>query len=233
MSKKRIFTVGFDLPGDDLEYIPIDSDQTLLDADIILFEPSLPYSYSDGSYNGKVCLSEYDSFNTKEILDHWYSEIVSACNAGKVIIIYLTKPIELFRYTGKTDYSGTGRSRVTTKMVAEISSYESVPKLNTTVAKSGKQIRIEANATYIKPYWKEFSRYSFYQVQIEGDFTHILLKTPSADKIVGAAFHAKSGTLLFLPPLQYDEEEFEEYDEKTGEEYWTEKGLTFGAKLVI
>jgi len=233
MSKKRIFTVGFDLPGDDLEYIPIDSDQTLLDADIILFEPSLPYSYSDGSYNGKVCLSEYDSFNTKEILDHWYSEIVSACNAGKVIIIYLTKPIELFRYTGKTDYSGTGRSRVTTKMVAEISSYESVPKLNTTVAKSGKQIRIEANATYIKPYWKEFSRYSPYQVQIEGDFTHILLKTPSADKIVGAAFHAKSGTLLFLPPLQYDEEEFEEYDEKTGEEYWTEKGLTFGAKLVI
>jgi len=34
--RKRIFTVGFDLPGSEFEYIKFDSDQTLLDADIIL-----------------------------------------------------------------------------------------------------------------------------------------------------------------------------------------------------
>jgi hypothetical protein len=41
MAKKRIFTVGFDLPGDEFEYIRADSTQTLLDADIILFQPTL------------------------------------------------------------------------------------------------------------------------------------------------------------------------------------------------
>lgn len=230
MSKKRIFTVGFDLPGDDFEYIPFDSDQTLLDADIILFEPDLPY-YSNDSFQGKMRLSEKDSFDSKETLNHWHSEILSTYNAGKLIIIYLTKPIEYFRDTGEQTHSGTGRSMRTTKMVTEISSYESIPKLSNPVAKSGTQIRIEANAAYIKPYWKEFSRYSPYQVHIEGDFSNILLKTHSGGKIVGAAFHEKTGTLLFLPPLQFGEEEFEDFDADTGDEYWTKKGEKFGAKL--
>jgi hypothetical protein len=34
--QNRISVVGFDLPGDEFEYIAFDSDQTLLDADIIL-----------------------------------------------------------------------------------------------------------------------------------------------------------------------------------------------------
>lgn len=41
MAKHRIFTVGFALPGDEFEYVEFDSDTTLLDADIVLFEPSL------------------------------------------------------------------------------------------------------------------------------------------------------------------------------------------------
>jgi hypothetical protein len=32
-----MFTVGFDLPGSEFEYIKFDSDQTLLDADIVLY----------------------------------------------------------------------------------------------------------------------------------------------------------------------------------------------------
>ena len=38
MARKKIFTVGFELPGDDFESVSFDSDQSLLDADIILFE---------------------------------------------------------------------------------------------------------------------------------------------------------------------------------------------------
>jgi hypothetical protein len=41
MAKNRIFTIGFDLPGDEFEYVEFRSDQTLLDADIVLFQPTL------------------------------------------------------------------------------------------------------------------------------------------------------------------------------------------------
>src|ERR1700680_1078932 len=120
MPKRRIFTVGFELPGDEFEYVEFASDQTLLDADIILFEPTLgSYStepdYQTGGarlYAGKPVLDEHSSFVTQRQVAHWRSEIVSAINAGKLVVIYLTKPIECYRYTGQKEYSGSGKSRV-------------------------------------------------------------------------------------------------------------------------
>lgn len=78
MTKKRIFTVGFELPGAEFEYIEFGSDQTLLDADIILFEPSLgEFDFEYGAqYAGKNILSHYSSSIVKERLKHWHSEII-------------------------------------------------------------------------------------------------------------------------------------------------------------
>src|SRR5438876_9029422 len=176
MAKSRIFTVGFELPGDEFEYVEFHSDQTLLDADIILFEPTLGIFSSEKYYNGKPLLTENSSFATKDRLDHWQSEIISAVKAGKVVIVYLAKPVECFRHTGDKQFSGTGRSRVATNLVTGISSYEAVPYLTVVTSKSGKKIRIEPDAPFLGPYWPEFSNYSPYEVKIVGNFKQLLLK---------------------------------------------------------
>ena len=100
MAKNRIFTIGFELPGDVFEYVEFNSDQTLLDANIVLFEPTLGNYSSYESYNGKPLLSEHSSFSTKQYLEHWHSEIVAAVKAGKLVIVYLARPIECYRHTG-------------------------------------------------------------------------------------------------------------------------------------
>lgn len=203
MAKKRIFTVGFELPGNDFESIEFGSDQTLLDADIVLFEPTLGYYHSYKDYNGKPLLDDYSSFKTKEHLDHWRVEIIAAINACKLVVVYLTKPVECYRQTGQKEYSGTGRSRSITNLVTEISSYESVPNKMRVTSKRGKEIRLEKDATYLSPYWKEFSIYSPYEVEIEGDFKRVLLRSRDGNRIVGAAIHKTTGgALLFLPPLR-------------------------------
>jgi hypothetical protein len=102
MAKKRIFTVGFDLPGDEFEYIRADSTQTLLDADIILFQPTLGSTseefdhYRGGAklFSGVPILTEHSSFQAKRRVDHWRSEIIAAVKAGKLVIIYLNATIE-------------------------------------------------------------------------------------------------------------------------------------------
>jgi hypothetical protein len=235
MAKRRIFTVGFALPGDEFECIDFDSDQTLLDADIILFQPTLGDHYGTESYNGRPLLSEHSSFAAKRRIDHWRSEIVAAVNAGKVVIVYLVRPIEQFRYTGQKQHSGTGRSRITTNIVTEISSYEAVPKLTKVTAKSGNEIRLEKDGSYLAFYWKEFSDYSPYEVEIEGEFNRVLLVSRAGNRVVGAAFHGKGGVLLYLPPLRYDEESFVR-DAEEGEDedhsYWTKEALKFGKRLV-
>ena|SRR5712692_353020 len=113
MAKRRIFTVGFTLPGDEFEYVAFDSDQTLLDADIILFEPTLGDHYGSEMYNGRQLLTEHSSFVVKRQVDHWHSEIITAVNAGKLVVIYLAKPVDKYRHTGQQQHSGTGRSLVT------------------------------------------------------------------------------------------------------------------------
>jgi len=233
MAKRRIFTVGFDLPGEEFEYIEFDSDQTLLDADIVLFQPQLQYHFSDEQHGGRRLLTEHRSHSAKRQLDHWRSEISAAVNAGKLVIVYLTKPIEGYRYTGDTQYSGSGRSRTATKMITSISSYESVPNLTKVTPKSGIEIRLEREGSYLGPYWADFSSYSPYEVEIEGNFNKVLLSSRSGNRTVGAAFHAKGGVLLFLPPLRYDRDKFLRKGKKADEElYWTNEAVRFGKQLV-
>lgn len=238
MPKKKIFTVGFSLPGDEFEYIEFDSDQTLLDADVVLFKPTLGnYDFEYGQqYGGKPILSQHSSFSTKSRLDHWRSEIIAAVNAGKLVIIFLAKPVEYCRYTGERQYSGTGRSRVQTNIVTSVSSYEAVPNVKNVQPKSGSAIRLEKEGAYLSAYWSEFAEYSPYAVEIEGDFNKVLLRSKAGDRVVGAAFHGKSGVLLFLPPLQYDESVFLRDGEKDkGEDeeksYWTKDAIKFGKRL--
>lgn len=58
---KTIFTVGFEVPGERVKYVPFDSDLSLLDADIVVFKPDISsmYGYSTDYYQGKPCLSEH------------------------------------------------------------------------------------------------------------------------------------------------------------------------------
>lgn len=231
MPKYRIFTVGFDLPGENFEYISFDSDQTLLDADIILFEPTLGSYYSEENYNGRPLLNEASSFKISECLQHWHSEIVAAVNSGKIVVFYLSKEIRCYKYTGRKDFSGTGRSRITTNIVDEISSYTKIPRLTKFAPKSGSKTRVEKEGYYIVPYWDAFSEISPYEMEIAGDFSRILLRSKSGDRVVGAAFHGKLGVLIFLPPLQINPDEFTIYNDKTDEHRWTADALKLGKKL--
>lgn len=46
--QRTIVSIGMEVPSDDVTYIPFDSDQSLLDADIVLYEPTLgPRTFLD------------------------------------------------------------------------------------------------------------------------------------------------------------------------------------------
>lgn len=226
MAKRTIFTVGFNLPGDDFEYVPFHSDRSLLDADIVLFEPGFGATVPLEDYEGTDLFSKSASPRVIQQLSHWKSELISFVNGGNLAVIYLKKPLRYYVYTGEKSYSGPGRSRVTTNHVAEVRSYLPVPKVKTAEAKSGSEVRLTSEAGLITPYWKEFAQYSNYEAFIVGEFTSALT-TKRGNKTVGAVFSGK-GTLLYLPPLHLPSK-FSKYD---GEDaYWTGDALKFGKRL--
>ena len=177
MAQKKILSVGYNFPGGNVAKFDLGSDQSLLDADIIVFNPGLGIptrSYRGNSYR-------------RGRLEHWRREIATACEAGITVLVFLAKPQE-----GQTD---TGD---------QISSYSAIPlpPLNFIPA-SGSEMRANGDIRYFSDYWREFSSCSRYEIYLEGDFTKvdILLKTRSGDRIVGAAIRRGRGTLILVPPL--------------------------------
>lgn len=222
---RRILCVGCDYPGDQFEYVPFGSDQSLLDADIVLYEVGFGDYYAGEEYQGEGLFSHSDSVHVVQHLQHWRSELSAAVKAGKLVIVFLAKPLSRYRYTGEETFSGTGRSRVRTNMVTRVDSYEAVPHGISVKAKSGREVRLTKDGAYLAPYWKEFAEDSPYQAFIDGEFGHVLLETKSGNKTVGAAATGR-GTLLLLPPLDYDVDEL-----TTEEDEWTAEALRFGKRL--
>ena len=110
---KKILSVGFEFPGNVAEYVPLKSDRSLLDADIIVFQPKMQSQYSSfDAYQGKPLLGQSDSFMAVEDSAHWRSELKAAFDAGKTIIIFLSTLEEYYIYTGRQTHSGTGSKSV-------------------------------------------------------------------------------------------------------------------------
>jgi hypothetical protein len=53
MGKYRILSIGFQFPGGEVDFAGFQSDQSLLDADIVVFEPSLRVFYGSRTYQVK------------------------------------------------------------------------------------------------------------------------------------------------------------------------------------
>lgn len=68
---------------------------------------------------------------------------------------------------------------------------------------------------------------------MDGDFSKVLLTTKTGDKVVGAKITGKDkGTIILLPQLQFDDEAFTEFDDETGNEYWSSEAMSIGRSLV-
>lgn len=234
MSEKRIASIECEIPGGLSEYFSIDSDQSLLDWDIILFSPSIhSLAHDTNTYQGKPSLSDSSSFQLRERIEHWKREISDAINIGKTVVIFLADLYEVYIDTGERQHSGTGRNRQTTRIVAKCNNYKCLPFDLEPINAKGTEMRLAKGSEVLASYWSEFSGYSSYKVLIEGKVSKPLVVTRTGDKTVGALIKMKdsTGTLLLLPHLNLYAEEF--YKEtKDGEMEWSKKGQQFGHRLL-
>lgn len=236
MASKTIFTVGFQLPTKDIfQYQSFHSNASLLDADIILFEPNLDYQtdYATGSqYNGKPNLSDESSVKCINSINHWKTDIKTAYESGKTIFIFLTNPEDVFINTHYS-LSGTGRSQKQMRNVSEISSYSMLPiTFKEKKTAKGKNIKFTQNANFLKPYWDLIKDFTEYQLYFEHEKVKPLILTKSGDKIVGGMLqNDNGGTILLLPPLKLPDNFTELYtDGKT--KVWSQKAIQFGKSLL-
>jgi hypothetical protein len=227
VSRKRIICVGYTIPGEESE--GFDSDRSLLDADIILFQPDFPrIYYSREEHSGREILTKTSSYRAVKQSAHWRSELSLALDEGKTVILFLSPPEEVFIYTER----GTPEAfNYRVDHLRPFSNYSYLPIEIKAQKRRGEAISVSADAGPFVSYWEEFGPSSPYQVYLEGNFTKILLSTKSGNRVVGALSNVGKGTIVLVPPVEYDEEDFTDFDEH-GEETWTDEAVQFGRRLV-
>jgi hypothetical protein len=209
---KKILTIGLELASDATEEEEFQSKASLLDWDIILFKPLISefYSYSE-SYQGKMCLTDEQSFRLKECCEHWRREISQAVENGKTVIFFLTSLEEVYIDTGKRTYSGTGRNQNATRIVAPYTNYNVLPvSIEPVIAKGSAMKLAPLGAKVLAPFWAEFSSVSEYKVILPTELKGISIITRTGDKPVGAIIRSErsAGALVLLPDIDFEPDGF-------------------------
>ncbi len=205
MALRTLISVEYTLPSRYAGNISFSSDTSLLDADVILFNPNISaFLQYQHLYQGKPSLDENKSFELKEIVAHWRKEIQTALDHGKTVFVIFNHYQEIWVHTGQKEFSGTGRYQTTTNIVDKYDNYRFLPFLIANIIpKGGKEIRPIGNLGVLSSYWKDFQKFSCYESYIDDQIKQAMLVTKTGHKTVGAIFRISKGHLVLLPPLKY------------------------------
>ena len=228
---ENIVVIGTSLPYDEVEFVSLHSQNSLLDYDIAVFNPDISsfYDYSTVNYLGKPCLSDTKSFDLKEKLSHWRQAILGAVRADKTVFLLLNEVQEVYIATGEKSFSGTGRNRQTTRHVTGISNYELIPGGIDIVNSKGTSMKLHSRDSILANYWSLLESVSEFRVFISGEGVRPLVITKTGGKIVGAYLKYKDapGTVVLLPYIDFDRPDFIRVT-RGGNEHWTDSAIQVG-----
>ncbi len=232
--EKKIFTIGYTIPTFDKNHIDFYDEQSLMDADILLISPaSLEPSGNWVSFttSGGGCYNVSASKTYKERISFLRKELDDFLNTGKNVFIFLTKEEEhQLGISVSSERKGQNNWQTET-----YSNYNFMPtNIGTIRSASGNQIEFSGSQIFFDLFDK-FKKNMEYQLYIENPSgAKIIFTGKDKTKVLGATYRVKSGYIIALPYIGYDDEKFTEYKGKGKEkkEYWTKEATQFGGSLV-
>jgi hypothetical protein len=223
--KRRLISIEHQIPGLSGSFHEYSSEQSLLDADVVIFQPM---SFGGSAY-GKVSFDEEESFRLTEMTQHWHRELSVALESGKTIFLIFRKREVASIHTGRKEFKGSKLINYFT----EYSNYNFLPiQLPAIVPKGGTEITFSGDPQ-LATFWKEFRSYLHYECYLNESVKRPLFFTKTGEKPVGAVVNVGKGHFVILPPLDYERPEFVKEDvDEVGEEIWTPAARAFGKRLV-
>ncbi|ROS38409.1 hypothetical protein [Amycolatopsis thermoflava] len=215
------------LHHEDFDITEFHSHQSIFDFDVAFWDP--PNSAHELArtsfefYQGASLLSENLSAAIPGHISRRRSEFRSFLELGRTLVVFAGAHTQLCRDTGKRNYSGTGKNRVTTRLVEPVSLLDTLPVSCEFTPSSGTAIEVK-DQRFSSVYQETKRRWS-YRAILEGEITHPLAVIRGTDKPLGAIYKfANQGMLIILPdfqgPAELDDEEVEfesiPYDEYAG-----------------
>lgn len=180
---------------------PFGSTTTLLDYDIVLWDPNriLTNYRSSGTKSGVPSLYQEDAAQLAQALLRRKQEFVDFLNLGRTIFIVMPTPIEF-----TTTYSSSA---------APILASIPVEGFDTVIA-SGENIAFQGNEPF-STFWSTNKEGLFYESYLKKKVGKPFLFIKGTDKVVGCHIQVGNGNIVFIP--NFDCEQFPTSKQKSAE----------------
>lgn len=220
---KSIVCVNTQIPTVDVD-LDYDSDGSLRDYDIVVFDPTFPYVDRIQFTGGGSCISIEGTSRLTRAMSHWLRELKDALVAGKTVFVVLNARKDESAATGSVMTAKNSRNYQTTV----ISNYGAVPfNLNVRNAR-GKNVIVKDSI--FKSMYDSVKEITDYRVIFEATDS---IKPSFAAKdgtCVGGLVKSPDwlGNLVFIPHFDFESDEsFIEEDSD-----WSQKALTVSHAFV-
>ncbi|UJA20445.1 hypothetical protein HJD18_09665 [Thermoleophilia bacterium SCSIO 60948] len=206
-SARSAVSLGFDLEHPDIVGIDFRSSHSLLDYELVIWDPSHVLSeyrrdYS-GTYRGLPLLHEDDSSLVLEELRRRRDEILELLRLGGCVAIFCSAPHRFFRATGEKEFSGTGRNRQTTSIVSDASVAAAFPLEVELIKAEGRRMDFRGDPSF-GAFWRKHEgalRYRAYLKEPVGRTQAVIRRTTRA---VAAVARVDQGWVALLPDIDYE-----------------------------
>ena len=196
----------------------------LADYKYVFVTPLIEFRGERDTYEGLTSLDDYWGPRTIAALRHWKNEIHAVMSAGANCICIAEEFREFYHPTGERRHSGTGRNRVTTRVVSKSSNFAGYFGMSGLRSREGyKMIRTKTFPSAFTDIYRILVTSSRYYVSLGTPANDSILVSADQKSAVGAMKIVGDGVQLILPQPNYWDEEF--YDDST--EGWTERGREF------
>lgn len=180
-----------------------DSTTSFMDYDaIIIGTESLAHKfttpYLSSTYNGKLSLSQDDSFRMKETFDRIRIQIIELLKQGKTVFILLANNENCFVHTGHKTFSGTGRNARTTNYVEEFEVFSFLPFTFRPTMVRGEKYDIVCKPPY-SSFFQRTRGLFYYDAYFTAPKKSTLLTLPKSDNAISAVFEYEKGKIVVLP----------------------------------
>lgn len=181
----------------------LDYDAVLINADVIC------YSYDTGSpdtYCGKRLLSESESHRIVQDFDLTKKQIVEMLKIGKNVYVLMGKNEPCYVYTGKREYSGTGKNARATNVVDLLSPYAFLPVKIEPIHVTGENMDLCCKSPY-SDFLKKVKKCFYYNSYFSLKNSSPLMKASGTENMIAAVLNYEKGKLVFLPHV-FEKEEY-------------------------
>lgn len=202
----RLLSLDYDpVYGDEVIRSSFLGDISVFDFDVVIWDPAASFSryvsIDRAYYRGLPALAEHESVQIKADARRRSIEFAEFVNSGRTLIVVVQPPQQCYVDTGEKEFSGTGKGRITTRMVVPFNLLSAIPLAGATFSRaSGTRITYKGDGPIVRLLrkYKEYVRYSAVIANIAATSIAIVTGT---DRIVGAIKRFKSGGHLILLPM--------------------------------